>query len=243
MNNKFNKEILLENLPDFIEGKIEDGNLKEAIIREISANPEFKNEYDSLSDAIGLFRNYKLSEPPVNYFNNLLPELNKRIYKDDKKFSFSKSISLLWKIAIPAAAIFLFFFSYRTFINQNELTVSEKKDTQLTAINESGHIQNPEETSVKTNTEEIEDESDDIYDYENIMEYFEGLTNSKRSSNSNNNLSFKTKSNVQIDLPENPTEDDIFFSNDDESNFEQIFENMNTDEQKEVLNKIKNSKL
>jgi hypothetical protein len=238
MSNKFNKEVLLENLPDFIEGKIEDGILKEAINKEISANQEFKDEYDSLAETIGHIKNYMLSEPPVNYFNNLLPELNKRIYRDDRRFNFSKSISLLWKIAIPAAAIFLFFFSYRSFINQNELTVSDKKDTQTSVLKETGKNQKTEELSEVNNSEDADDESDNIYDYENIMEFFGEVTNNRK----NTNPPVKTVSNVQIDLSENSTDEDIFFSN-DEDNFEQIFENMNTDEQKEVLNKIKNSKL
>jgi len=238
MSNKFNKEELLENLPDFIEGKIEDGILKEAIIQEISENQKFKEEYDSLAEAIGHVKNYKLSEPPVNYFNNLLPDLNKRIYKDEKKFSFSRSISLLWKIAIPAAAIFLFFFSYRSLINQNELTVNDKKDTQTIALKESGQIQKTENLSETNNSELAEDESDNIYDYENIMEFFGEVANNRKITNS----PVKTGRNVQIELSENSNDEDIFFSNDEE-NYEQIFESMNKEEQKEVLNKIKNSKL
>lgn len=237
MNREFSKEELLFNLPDFIEGRLDNSEMKEAILYEISNNPGFREEYEMLGGTIRKFRNFELSEPPSNYFNNLLPVINEKIDNRKRKPGFSKSISFLWKIAVPAAAVLLFVFTFRSYFIEKEYTVQIKNDTPLVSQNDFQENQRQNELNTTNGIADTEDESDEIYDYENIMNLFSEPSVTKR------NINNKSGNAINIDFSDNASDEDFFFSDEEENNYEQIFENMNKDQQIELLNKLKNSKL
>lgn len=240
MNREFSKEELLFNLPDFIEGRLDDSEIKEAILYEIKNNPGFREEYEMLGGTISEFRNFEFSEPPGNYFNNLIPVINEKIELQKKKLSLSKSISFLWKIAVPAAAVLLFVFTFRNYFIEKEYTVQIKNDTLIVSHNDFQVNQKQDELNSDNNTVRTEDEYDEIYDYENIMNLFSESTGSRKKIN---NKSENSGNVLSLDFSENKTDEDLFFSDEDDSNFEQIFENMNKDQQNELLDKLKKSKL
>jgi hypothetical protein len=238
MKKEYGKEVLLENLPDFIEGKLDDTDLKEAIHFEISNNSEFKKEYEMFSATIKNFGRYEFTDPPVNYFNNLLPRINGNINVKKEKFGLSKSISLLWKLAIPVAALVLFFFGYKSFFTSNDYIDNIKNDTHTVYQNDYQVSSKPEELTNQEITE-TGDESDNIYDFENVEKFFSNSSVKKQYTNKNSNET----GDILNDLSGNIPDDDVFFSNEDESNYEQIFDDMDKDQQNDILNKIKNSKL
>ncbi|MBI5402401.1 MAG: hypothetical protein HY959_03290 [Ignavibacteriae bacterium] len=240
MNREFSKEELLFNLPDFIVGRLIDSEIKEAILNEIENNSGFRQEYEMLGSTIREFRNLEFSEPPANYFNNLMPVINEKIDSKTEKLSLSKSISFLWKIAVPAAAVLLFVFTFRSYFIEKEYTVQIKSDTPLVSQNDFHVNQRQNESNTNSSIPEAEDESDEIYDYENILSLFSESTATKKSIN---NKSENSGIVMNIDFTDNTADEDFFFSDDDETNFEVIFENMNKDQQNELLDKLKKSKL
>lgn len=240
MNREYSKEELLFSLPDFIEDRLDDSEIKDAILYEIANNPGFREEYKMLAGTIHGFSNYEFSEPPANYFNNLVPVINEKIDSKTEKLSLSKSISFLWKIAVPAAAVLLFVFTFRSYFIEKEYTVQVKNDTPLVSQNDFQENQRQNESNTVSSIQETEDESDEIYDYENILSLFSESTGTKKSIKSKSENSGIV---MNIDFPDNVTDEDLFFSDDEETNFELIFENMNKDQQNELLDKLKKSKL
>ena len=46
--------------------------------------------------------------------------------------------------------------------------------------------------------------------------------------------------NIAIDISENASDEDVFFSNEEEPNIEQEFEKLNSEEQNKILNETRN---
>lgn len=235
----FTKEELLENLPDYINNKLDNKKLEEAIRVEISTNPDFKNEYDLLSSTHRSIKKVEFTEPPGNYFNNLLPSIYDRIYKKQRKFDFVWHISKLWKYAVPVAAIILFFIGYKTIFKNNEYINNLNNDSQIVLKELNYSDEKKIDTSIKSERDinsEYTDGSDNL-SQEN-KEYIKPKHNLEKA-----NIKEKEETNNQfLDLDENSF-DDVFFIDDDESNFEQDFEKMSTEEQNNIILKIKNSNL
>lgn len=237
-------EELLENLPDYINNKIEDNKLKDAISAEISVNPDFRKEYDLISITLRSVNSIEFTEPPANYFNSLLPRINERMTSKSGKFKFTKSFSTLWKYAVPIAAIIIFFIGYKTIFRNNDYINDLVRDSQivLTEFNYSDEkkvesLVNPEENKTDLNVENKTEENTDVT-YE-----------SKKTVNTKIQVSEKDLSkkeeiiNAFLELSDNSPEEDVFFSNDDDMNIEQDFEKMNKEEQNNLISKIKNSNL
>ena len=238
MKKAFEKEELLENLPDFIEGKIDDTDLKEAIFFEISNNNEFKEEYEKFSATIKNFSKFEFTKPPTNYFNNLLPRLNDKINVKKEKFVFSKSISMLWKLAIPIAALVLFFFSYKTFFITNEYTNNAINDTHA-VFQSDNRVNSQQDAFASQEAIDTEDDSDNIYDFENVENLFGISTVKKQNKEHNISSNFDINNVILNDITENSQEEDSFFLSEEESNYEQIYDNMDKDQKNDILNKIK----
>ena len=66
-----NKEDLLLELPDYIEGKLDEEEKVSQISFLINSDSEFRSEYEDLKDAISFSRNNEYSEPHDFYFNTL----------------------------------------------------------------------------------------------------------------------------------------------------------------------------
>jgi len=239
MNREYTREDLLLSLPDFIEGKLDDSNLIELIQNEIDVNPEFRNEYELMQMTIGSFRKFEIQEPPANYFSNLLPAINEKIYAKENKSKFADYIRLFLKIALPAAAVLLIYLGYNSFFKDRDGTYISKTDTPNVYKNDFSANQKSEEFNGQKFTDNTEEELDDIYDYENLLSFFYDQEISRQTTK----LNSKSPDKIQIDLSDNVPDEIIFFSDDDDNSFEQIFENLDKKEQNDLLEKIKTSKL
>lgn len=88
--NNFNKEDLLLELPDFIEGKINDNEKISAINSLINSDSDFRSEFEELSETIAFSRNTQYSQPYDFYFNTMLTNIREKIEieTDVSKLSF-----------------------------------------------------------------------------------------------------------------------------------------------------------
>jgi len=243
MDMGYTNEELLENLPDYVNNKIDDSKLREAIEYEISSNTDFKKEYDLISSTLNSFNNIEFSEPPDNYFNTLLPKINERIYFKSEKFNIIKRFSTLWKYAIPIAAIILFFIGYKTIFRNNDYinTLNNDKQIVLKEFNYSDEKKSDSslKSEEKTTTENKE------YVEENTEATNEGkkLRNKQTEPEKINSSKKEEVINAFLELSDISPEEDVFFSNEDDLNIEQDFDKMNKEEQNELISKIKNSNL
>jgi len=238
MKNKYKNEELLESLPDYINNTLDDKGLKKAIQMEIDTNPDFNKEFDSVYSTIKNVNRFSFTEPPESYFNSLLTIINEKIYKKSDAFSFFKSFSTLWKLAIPIVTIIIFFISYKTFFKTNEYTNRSVIDTQI--VTENKYLISPVDSITSQeyffDTKEYK-ESTDYSTANKNQRYIESVKkeNSYYLSNDNRNSIY--------DLTESIQEDDIFFSTEDEGNIEQEFDKLSVEEQNNIISKIKNSNL
>jgi len=244
VNKKFKIEELLENIPDYINGKIKDEELKNAINSEIITNPEFKNEFDSLNSTLKSINNFTFIEPPDYYFNNLLPQINEKINAESKLFNFKKNFSAIWKIALPVTAVLLIFIVYKTYFKNNEYVKNTNNDSQIVLNNDfQEKIRNKD--SISKNEENISSiESEETDENNNIITNVTKSYYSKQEYTEKNKIiNIEENNNVAIDISENTPDDDVFFSNEEEPNIEQEFDKLNSEEQNKILSEIKNSKL
>ena len=79
MKNKLKYSDLLENLPDYITGKLENRELIYIIENEINSNNEFKNEFILMKNYVENISKIETPIPEDAYFSNLLPKLNEQL--------------------------------------------------------------------------------------------------------------------------------------------------------------------
>lgn len=186
-NSNSNYEELLYNLPDYVAGKITDENLLLRIQSEINSNPEFKAEYDLLSETYSDVKDMKFSEPPVHYFTNLVPKINEKIIKqkESKGIAGFFRLSNLVKYALPAVSVVLLIFII-TFSNKNDKdesmftrysdTISEIMKLDSETSNEFVDVET--DTALESTEEEEFSDSDDASELpgienENIIEFYD----------------------------------------------------------------------
>ncbi|MFA7360640.1 MAG: hypothetical protein WC139_06345 [Candidatus Kapaibacterium sp.] len=186
-NSNSNYEELLYNLPDYVAGKITDENLLLRIQSELNSNPEFKAEYDLLSETYSAVKDMKFSEPPVHYFTNLVPKINEKInkQKESKGIAGFFRLSNLVKYALPAVSVVLLIFVI-TFSNKNDKdesmftrysdTISEIMKLDSETSNVSVDVET--DTALESTEEEGFTDSDDASELsgienENIIELYD----------------------------------------------------------------------
>lgn len=242
MARDFKYEELLENLPDYFLNKINDEELRTAISTEIENNPDFKNEFDSISGIMKSIDRLEFTEPPQNYFDTFLPKINERIYKKTESKSIFKSFSSFWKYAVPVAAIILFFIGYKTIFVNNEYIDSIKNDSEI--VMKDYDYSDIKKTDTSNNIEEkiaSENSRSNTTNTELINEDFKNNTTQKgtlKSQKTNNDEQI----NAYLNYSENSDlDDEVFF--DDDMNYEQDFEKMSKDDQNDIIQNIKNGNL
>lgn len=236
-------EELTDNLPDYINNKIEDDNLKDAIKNEISINSDFKKEFDLLRDTLIIINNVEFTEPPANYFDTLLPRINYRIFEKSNRLKFTKNFASLWKFAVPVAAIILFFIGYKTIFKDNEYINNLNSDSQIVAEK----YNYSDEKKVDSSTES--EENVNFKNNDNPDKYTEAANDNIKSGISKKfkqekNYTVKSDDNINtlLDFSDNSSDEDNFFS-DDDINYEQDFDKLSNEEQNNIISKIKNSNL
>lgn len=146
MRTKINKK-LLKYLPDYIEGNIEDSDLKEKINSELYKNIYFRQEYEFLLQTLNLMKDSRYLEPPSGYFNSLLPKIVKKL-NSEKEYRHKKYFFLSYrylKYLLPVIPVILIFLIYRNFFTNfnNETKIFDTLKTNQENINitkEQNHI-------------------------------------------------------------------------------------------------------
>lgn len=155
-----NKEKLLFDLPDFIEGKIDEENKLAQINFLINSDNEFRAEYEDLKNAITFTRNTEYSEPHDFYFNTLLTNIRDRIeqeksVKQTSIFEIFKPSFLKFALPLLIAAIILTT-AYSLGVFDNKITEAEFVETSESIIPDIAKENQIKEEIEQTNIEEKE---------------------------------------------------------------------------------------
>ncbi len=234
MNIKNNNEDLLYSLPDFITGKLADEGIKLKISEEINGNADFRKEYELMKETYASIKDLKFSEPPVHYFNNLIPLLNERI-ESRNKFGFADMfrISNLLKYTLPAVTVICLIVVI-TFTNKNNKDENMFVQTDNTIT----EIMKKEIDSTITKKEVIDDST--------VNQNEDVVNNKGNSINVNNEKTINQNSSADLNQNDMNIED-IFADTDDpeiddEYFYESDFSNLSSKEQTEIINKLSNAK-
>jgi len=241
MEKKFIKEEFLENLPDYINHSIDDDILRKEIQTEIETNPDFKKEFELLKSTLNTINNFELSKPPENYFNSLLPRINEKIYNKPERFGFLKNLSVLWKLAVPVVTIIVFFISYKTFFENNEYTNRLNKNSIV--LNNDTQISNKSNDTVFGNPEEKKSLLSENFESEYAINPDKTI-GTNTTENKSNSYNKKNSNSTNItNISENIPDEELFYSTDDDDAYEQDFDKLSSEEQNNIISKIKNSNL
>ncbi|MDZ4711440.1 MAG: hypothetical protein SGI89_03845 [bacterium] len=265
MKTKYNTEDLVHSLPDYISDKISDDALITAIESEIENNSEFKSEYDDLKKTFNFLKTAELEGPNENYFNNLSVKINQRIDNENVVGSFWQRLSPVWKILLPAipiiiAALILF----NVFRNEttetkttgNEIQTTppaekkveavspkeELKDNSLTKsetqVNESPVMTGKTYSSKEKDTKSLQANNDLTTDRSSGI----GLRGSGVDLKS---ISQNLNQNVLADNIESTDNNDemLYPAESDEETLEQDFYDLTPQQQKEILDDLKNTQI
>ncbi len=152
-----NIEYLMHNLPDYINGNLQDDGMRKEITELINNDPDFRTEYEDMKSSFTFLKDTSFSEPPGFYFNNLLPNINNRIDALEAKPSgvFSGWLSNALKFVIPALILVLGYFLYTQFTGteQKEILTEDKQDTKQEVVTE-GNDRDPIQNDISSNTED-----------------------------------------------------------------------------------------
>lgn len=216
-----NSEELLYNLPDYIAGSITDKELIDKIRNEININPEFKAEYELLSETFAEVNNLKFSEPPEHYFTNLVPNINEKILKQKESKGIARffKLSNLVKYALPAVSVILLIFI---------VTYSNKNGKEENLFNQFGDTINE---IMKNKSDSSEESFDSDKDAAMEIDAEDELTDSDESSDlqdiENGNI-------IEIYDENGDTDEDFFYYTD--------FETLSKIEQNEIINTLSETK-
>ena len=239
---------LLLNLPDFINNKLEDKSIIEKINNEIASNEEFKTLYEDMKFSLEFMIKTELTPPPDNYFNNLLPNINQRLEQSKQKSSFAwfGKIIPYWKYAVPVCVVVLFFLIYDINFTDNKINVqpSEEVSSTLQEIN-------PESKIEEDNTSDSTDSAlDQIIDDEDTQDSYIPPQTSKSYATvqmkdvHNIAKATETTKGLSGDFPEvfESNSDDEFSNNPgDDFYLDNNLNKLTPEQQKQILNKLKNS--
>ncbi|KAA0211741.1 MAG: hypothetical protein OZ913_04305 [Ignavibacteriaceae bacterium] len=160
-----NKENLIYDLPDYIEGKID--NPEKVILIEslIKNDSDFRKEYEELKNVLVFAHEVEFEPPGDFYFNNLLTNIRNKI--DDQSstgestFWYSiKPFILKYALPVIVIAIFSIFYFSGLFQNNTERFTEHIGNTQNKSITENNNQPIISDTKdvqkVKTQVEHVE---------------------------------------------------------------------------------------
>jgi len=248
MNKNENINELLLNLPDFINNKIEDKSIIEKIKNEIASNKDFKILYDNMKYSLEFMNKTELTPPPDYYFNNLLPNINQRIESGKQKspFVWFGKIIPYWKYAVPVCVIALFFLIYDINYTDNKINVQQSTEVSSTLqeISPDSKIEednSSDSTDIALSLIIDEDTEQDSYTQPQSSKSF--TSRQMRDVNNSEKVN-ETAKGLPGDLPavlETIGDDDFFSNSGDDLNPDNDLNKLTPEQQKKVLNKIKNA--
>ncbi|HRI85747.1 MAG TPA: hypothetical protein PK536_09920, partial [Ignavibacteria bacterium] len=177
---------LMQSIPDFINDKISDSELSNAVGELIETDSQFKNEYEEVSKTLSFFEKSEFPEPPDNYFNNLPVRINERINPASSVSENSvmfQNFSKAWKYIVPALTVILIalFFILR----------QENSDPVLT---NSGNMQSPLQQT--GNSDKTGGEKQFVKKENLNTDQDKNLTDSEISTQKSNVMTIKKKTNI-----------------------------------------------
>jgi hypothetical protein len=245
---KNNLEELRRSLPDYIQDKINDVNEIESIEKEIKINPDFKKEYEDMKDSIYFLKLAKFQEPPDNYFNTILPRLNDkingRITSKQNIFSFLKLKRYYWNYLVPVIPILFIFLIYSVYFNNHS-----DSDNSIYISNDSKtDFKNKDSVLNKVETEDyLKTQSTEVEDTVNETKSASDVNNAKLNNYSYNDNRIDNADNIDnndnIDAETMETTEVFSKEEDDISNLQSQFNQLDDDTQNDILDNLKNEKL
>lgn len=129
MESKISKDQLLENLPDYVSGKLDDEALVKAIEVEIAGNDNFRREHEEMKKTFAFLNAAEFVSPPESYFSNLSVRINQKVDQTSEP-SLWERLGLFWKILIPALSLILMgIILYNIYGNKKEQTMTQNDKT------------------------------------------------------------------------------------------------------------------
>lgn len=240
---------LIHELPDYISGNIADNELNQKIRNEIDSNPDFRAEYESMKNTFSFLGKTAISEPSPFYFNNLLPNISARIdtLETGKESIFSGWLANVLKFAIPAVIIVLGYFLY------SEITGNDTEKEQMTKDKlEKNNNEMIRGETPSDNNNDITN-ADDSTENNNTIPEVQQTNTTNRDVVSNPNT-FKTADDGGTDvITFTSTEDDeldeviseyaTYPVVGEESEIEQVQDDLTLQQQNELLNYMENAQL
>jgi len=240
-----NFDELLNYLPDYAMGRIEDENLIRDIQYRLKNNREFEIEYNRIKDIVAALNVSQPLDVPENYFVNLSADINRKIVHSPLRsegsplyrFLFNKKFAVWSAVAAVIVFVALMAKPVSDFLFNNE----NPPVPQITARNDS---QNRNPVLTKNGLEFYLDE------IEEIQGDFSSADDELNFVNSQNQKPVVKKFKPKLNTGKNTVNDnelfDLFlYDNDEENNLpnEELFLKLPSDEQKNVIKEIKNLKI
>lgn len=227
---------LIYELPDFIEGKIDDISLKNQIISLIEEDMDFRMEYESLKNSMASVRNTEFQLPGNEYFSNLTLRINKKIDEiNDKPGILVKfrEIFINWKFATVFSVLLITVIFYKSgLIYRGGSTYLQERVSEITENNNQMNLIDSSKIIIDEQDDEFVDFEDDNNTSPDKVRNKAVKYQNKRNKNENTTNSF-------FDVSE---DSQLNFSGDNFS-IEEEFEKMTPKQQKEFLKNLENLKL
>ena len=231
MKNKLKYSDLLENLPDYITGKLENRELIYIIENEINSNHEFKNEFILMKNYVENISKIETPIPEDAYFSNLLPKLNEKLSHgvENKRVNIF-DLFLKWKFALSFSIIFIAastFFIYKyNYNSDSDYFVKDVKNSF--AINDSENINKLSDGNVnmELNILANEDEEDS-----NEPENGNKLLYTQSVQKRNTGVIYLDESEILEDIPT--------MNQEEEGNYQEELDVLPEEQQIELINNFK----
>jgi hypothetical protein len=183
MKKKLNIEEIRLLIPDYVSNSLSE-NEKKLVEEALSLSPELNEFYKEIKGTFEFVSSVKYQEPAPQYWNSLLTRIHQRIDEKDAKVYARNPFAVIWKVAVPVAAVVLIFIIYSIFTSpepditdRNKVVISDetKKDTITTQKKQPDEIQEIGSTAEqkkhrKTHRKKLKEDSRIITQEQNVAE-------------------------------------------------------------------------
>ncbi len=201
MNSKINIEEIKFLIPDYITNSLEDKD-KLTVESALSESAELREFYNEMKGTFEFVSAVKFEEPSPQYWNSLLPRIHEKLEaKAARKFSWD-SITAIWKIIVPVAAVILIFVAY-VLLRSPENQISKKQINNEQKENKDSNNSIKQEIkeekkdsqnqSIDKNQENLSNETSDKVKAPKVIKKNNVI---KQDKNSNDNMAQDVKKNA-----------------------------------------------
>lgn len=246
---RYTEEELLFSLPDYVSGKLDDLQLKEAIGEKIGSDNTFKRQFEEVSRTLGFIQTSGFSEPPENYFASLSAKINSRI-SEPAAVSWWESIGLAWKILVPAVTVIalLMIFLLKTDDRKTKLTATDTSRNSEETIT----LQAPEKQVTPSESDLIDSSSGEDMATEKVQGQYHISNDPQKSNYAIDEMAETVQSTDRVEMLVADNLDEISSEDADESSVllntteveepvEEEFLELTPEDQAEILKILKNS--